>query len=1116
MQLPFVIDNRRVRMDAVLAELLGRHGGRSVDVATAYFSIRGYELVAPGLRGLGSFRLLLGSWPASGEDIGIHLDPKAGQLRLSDLPAGVPPDAEILRRELERSPLSPETQAVVEDLIRFLRQSAVQVRRYAQGFLHAKCWLFYGDGSGGSRLTPVLGLVGSSNFTGPGLTGNNELNLVHRVLVEEASEDAEAAAMVRPLLPGVPVPDVTAEQRQLLRSEVGARAIADLVDWYDAVWAESEDCKDALIDVLVESKYGEVQYTPFDIYLKTLLHYFADEGEETAPDRATAVELTEFQEDAVRRARRILARYSGVVVADSVGLGKTWIGKRLLEDYGYFQRQQVLVVCPASLRSMWERELRGASIAGKVISQEELGRPEFDPFAHAAADVLLIDESHNFRNHKAARYEAMAQLVAAGGGRGAAGERKKVILLTATPINNDLFDLYNQLALITQGDDGYFAAAQIGDLRRYFQAARKADDAGDLFNLLEEVVVRRPRSHIKENYPNATINGQPIRWPERSLHTQHYSLAAVYGRRFYRTIRDGIGSLHLAPFCVDTYRRSGTEADVFLVGRQQALVGIFKSLYLKRLESSVQAFRISIDRARGFLRAYRDQLAEGRLLSARDFRRLRVLEQLASDEEEPNGAVEELLAGLETVDPKAYDLTAIQRHVAEDLEVLSEIAGKVGGIEPEQDAKWQSLVSLLSGELKGQKVLIFSYFKDTARYLYDLLRNDAELLERLGGPTVRCADSDVLPRERDGLVERFAPVANQAKHIVGTEQEIDILLATDTLSEGKNLQDCQYLINYDLHWAPIRLVQRSGRIDRIGTPYDVLHIHNFFPEQDLEDLLGLVQRLQAKIEAIDTQGLHDVSVLGEVPHPRAFNTIRRIEDGDASVMDEEERSAELASSEGLRAQLRRAMERGHRDRVDRLPDGIHSCRAIGGERGIFLYFQAHPDDAERRRHFWVYWDHAAQRFEDNRFRIAQLIACEEDEPRAEEIDSVYDVLPKAMEHVLKSVQRTAAMEAARPRVDPEQGRARTMIQEAVREAAVDRQRAIEAIRFLDQPMMPFAVKQIRQACDAHAAGGPAKELLEAVSELRRKFSAEATGRGTAAAEALTPDDLHVVCFEYVR
>ncbi len=244
------------------------------------------------------------------------------------------------------------------------------------------------------------------------------------------------------------------------------------------------------------------------------------------------------------------------MIADSVGLGKTWIGKKLLEDYAYHQRYKALVICPASLQKMWHDELLSAGIAAHVITQELLGRDEFDISEVQDADILLVDESHNFRNRNAQRYENLERILAANNRRGKiSGERKKLMLLTATPINNTVFDLYNQINLFTGGDRSYFAAAGIGDLFRYFQVARRTNQQQEsgiaLFNLLEEVVIRRTRPFIKEAYPNATIKGQPISWPERRLKTIRYDLEATYGG-IYDKVVNRIEGLKLAPYRLET------------------------------------------------------------------------------------------------------------------------------------------------------------------------------------------------------------------------------------------------------------------------------------------------------------------------------------------------------------------------------------------------------------------------------------------------------------------------------------------------------------------------------------------------------------------------------------
>src|SRR5207302_11047733 len=195
-------------------------------------------------------------------------------------------------------------------------------------------------------------------------------------------------------------------------------------------WTDSVDFKEALIELLDASKFGTKEYTPYEVYTKALYGYFREElGEDAQELGRSAVDLAEFQEDAVKKARRILARYDGVLIADSVGLGKTWIGKKLLEDVAYHRRQKAVVVCPASLREMWQRELASATIAAQTVGMEELGRPGCDVTAHGDADVILIDESHNFRNDKANRYLALDTMIQLNGGRGRDGEHKKGILI---------------------------------------------------------------------------------------------------------------------------------------------------------------------------------------------------------------------------------------------------------------------------------------------------------------------------------------------------------------------------------------------------------------------------------------------------------------------------------------------------------------------------------------------------------------------------------------------------------------------------------------------------------------------------------------------------------------
>lgn len=506
MTIPFVIDNQQHKMSDVLNQLLAQHLGRSLDIASAYFNVGGWQLLRNGLDRLGNFRLLLGDEPEAGADLGLR-------------EVGAKPIKGLIR-ELATATFNEKTLRLVEDLIAFLRQDQVQVHLYTQGFLHAKCYLFY-DGGGFARFTPVAAIVGSSNFTRAGLLTNKELNLTHRanLLPEEVGLEQVKGLVEqdeRKLLGGM-----GAEERGTAANLPGVLAINQLSEWYEMQWAAARDFKDELIDLLDASKFGCKQYTPYQVYMKAIFEYFRDDLE--AEDESDAkvrsvVDLSEFQEDAVKKARKILARYDGVMIADSVGLGKTWIGKKLLEDYAYHLRYKAVVICPAALQKMWRDELMSAGIAAHIVTQEVLGRDEYDISEILDADILLVDESHNFRNRNAQRYENLERILAGNNRHGkASGERKKLILLTATPINNNVFDLYNQVNLFTGGDRSYFAAAGIGDLQRYFLQARRTNRQQEsgiaLFNLLEEIVIRRTRPFIKQTYPNATIKGEPISWP---------------------------------------------------------------------------------------------------------------------------------------------------------------------------------------------------------------------------------------------------------------------------------------------------------------------------------------------------------------------------------------------------------------------------------------------------------------------------------------------------------------------------------------------------------------------------------------------------------------------------
>jgi superfamily II DNA or RNA helicase len=1133
MRIPYVIDNIEIRLADVLNYLLQREQGQQVDVATAYFSIRGFELLRNTLPEVRYFRLLLGDKPLEGEDIGLR-----------------PDSAAYLRHELNAEAFTEATLRLVEELIRFLRRDDVVVRLYLgrdphesgrSYFLHAKCYLFYGGRGSQSvlfdHLQPIVGIVGSSNFTGPGLISNRELNLVHKTVLEESEiDDPEARGAVSHHAVDRLDTKFTPENQRLLKSEVGARAIMDLSRWYEEQWQRAIDYKAQLIELLESSKFGGREYTPYEIYMKALYEYFKDDldSDFAQPSTRSAIDLAEFQGDAVRKARRVLAQYDGVIVADSVGLGKTWIGKKLLEDYAYHLRQKALVICPASLRPMWENELRTAAISAYVITQERLAVDDFDAREVADVDVILVDEAHNFRNKRAKRYLQLENILAANGRRGREGGRKKLILLTATPINNNIFDLYNQINLFTGNDRTYFASAGIGDLYTYFLAARRESiEAGSIriFNLLEEVVIRRTRQFIRRAYPEATIRGKKITWPRRQLHTIEYDLEATY-EGFYKHIVRQIEALNLAHYSLEGYKRSRQEQDDFELGRQAALVGIFKSRFLKRLESSIEAFRISIRRALEFVKTFAEYVQDGIILDAASSRMaMRLLESDDEDTEDAtpsslatamddNAEARQIIDALPRLDASKYDRRRLHRALQEDIDALTEIWHDIKNLSVTHDAKLQQLKSLLETDLHGQKVIIFTYYKDTARYLYQVLMSDDNTAWRGGidNPHIRRIDSTVRTTDRARAIENFAPMANGYPEIAGTDQEIDILVSTDVLSEGQNLQDCGYLINYDLHWNPTRMVQRAGRIDRLGSLFDVLHIYNMFPERALEELLGLVRSLTAKIEVINQTGFLDASVLGEVVTPRDFNTLKRIADEDNSVIEEQESFLELASSEVLLAELQRVLSTDAQRWLTDLDDGIHSGLERRDTKGLFFYFTAPQDSG--RAHFWRYYDLDTRKIIDNRYHIMQMIACSPDTPRFpppyHEVD-IFEIQDKVIESIMGDVEQQEAAAIVNKPIAEEQGLVAQVLQGHLNYPEMDRQELRELRKFLRQPLVGASVQQLRKAIQSYSSTNDVMVLIETVRALYQH-------QGTAfpnepvdnrPATRIARHDLKLVCYEYI-
>lgn len=933
-QIPDLIDNDRYQLADVLKGVLNGTQPASLDIATAFFNLRALEVMEPEIERLSNLRLLLGRDQEQRFILGDRL-----------------------LTELESATAHAETTA--NDIRRwqdFLGQDSVSIRQYKKNYLHGKAYI-----ANGIAVLGAVGIVGSSNFTAAGLTTNRELNAV-------------------------------------LKQET---AVRELQEWFEGLWAESDDYKGELLELLGQFTR---QYSPYEIYIKIIYEALRDKLEQGLGEedqKPSPIALADFQHDGYLAAKEILDNYGGVLIADSVGLGKTYLTLRLLDDYSYRERQTALIICPAAIKeTVWQPLLQQFAIPHELVSIEEVSRREFaaDDYAKQFR-IIVVDESHNFRNTATNRWPNLFRIITRGNGD------KKVILLTATPVNNTVFDLYHQLQLITRDDPKFLLTAGIPDLREYFRRAEKNKDA--LYEVLEALAVRRSRPFLRQNYPQARIDGQQMRFPERRLHTVRYSLKQTYGSGLYQRIAETIENLLLAPYQVETFRQeligarrvksieifkgrndnqrmskhlqqatgwSTEQAHRFLmeVGRQTALAHIMRVLYLKRLESSIEALRISLRRLQSYLQHFLQALNAGRLLESAQYRRWLRLES-SDDESLEEGDLQQLLDSLPELSPERYDIETLRKAVEHDLKSLEKVVRELE--QDRTDGKLEALKQLLSApELMGRKVVVFSYFKDTARYLWRHLSQD----DAFSGRRIEIVDSGVRPQERTQRVRRFAPRANGQPHL-SPKQQIDLLISTDVLSEGQNLQDANIAVHYDLHWNPVRMVQRVGRLDRLGSSHKFIEVYNFFPEDELEGILGLVERLHQKLDAINrTVGL-DASILGETPNPMDFNILRRIEKEDPTALQELEEESELTIGEFIKQDLLSFLKATGEGRLRRIPLGVGTARQCQqGSRGFFVAFR----NPQTNHHHWLFYDEEHGRILERRLEAIRHIRCKSSEPPA--------------------------------------------------------------------------------------------------------------------------------------
>ena len=890
---PSVLDNLRPATGhgdgfAYLAkDLDDRHG---LSVATGYVNLGGLHHLAASVDDSRTTRLLLGAAPGAGlstEIPGTLFERTLRALRTE--------------RDLSRFPPS-RALAQLLGIEAWLDRPNVEVRRYVKKFLHGKAYLF------GDSTDARAALVTSANLTAAGMWQNLELGLVH----------------YDPIVAG--------------------RAIA----WFDSLWEDAADYKETLRELL----FPDVSLLdPRTVYLRALLELFADELESRDGPASAALQLAPFQEDGFRRALSIIKQHHGVVYADGVGTGKTEIGLAFVEEYAVRRGQHVLVVVPAQLRDHWKSRLDQTRLPAQVISYQQFANDEQLVRSGAgpgpghrvlsndkdAYRLVIFDEAHALRNADTTWYGAMSRLLG--------GEQKDLLLLTATPINNGLWDLYHMVMAFARHDRAFIGHGIPSLQELFIRAGANERDPENLnpdvlFALADMVSVRRDRRFIETRYPGAVFpDGTPVAFPTPHLSTERFDLDAAYPG-LVADITERVSALKMARYRPSRYRKDGNEE-----AREAALSALLQSGILKRFESCWHACLLTVRRILAAHDAFLEAWEHGHVPGPETLR------AAAKADLDETGMAQWVMAELdETDDAESAEnfVPEFRDDVEHDRRLLAEVASRLERLTPGRDPKLALLRELLD-QSPSQKIVVFSTFADTISYLDEHLPADVSNRARvtvIGGETT--------PDERTRLLSRFCPDTVIRPGYKPPDGEVDLLLSNDVLSEGQNLQQAAAVISYDIPWNPQRMVQRYGRVIRLKSPHRDVYLTTMLPEPgELEEILRLEIAIRRKIVAARPYGM-EVEVVDDMEEEVRSYT-QRLADGDEGLLDEEDDSSTFSSA-ALRAELRRELEEGRGEELRNLPWGIGAAFQQGEgvpSKGAPGFFFACRVKDER---YWRYVD----------------------------------------------------------------------------------------------------------------------------------------------------------------
>ena len=766
---------------------------------------------------------------------------------------------------------------------------------------------------------------------------------------------------------------------------------------FDSLWNDKKRLQDVTEEVIegITAAYNE--NSPDFIYFVTLYNIFneflEDISEDILPNEATGFKeskiwsmLYNFQKDAVLAIINKLEKFNGCILADSVGLGKTFTALAVVKYYEN-RNKSVLVLCPKKLANNWNtykdnyvnNPIASDRLRYDVLYHTDLNRTsgtsnglDLDRLNWGNYDLVVIDESHNFRNggkivenpdedEKENRYVKLLKNVIR------AGVKTKVLMLSATPVNNKFLDLKNQLALAYEGHTDYideklntnrsiddiFKNAQraFNDWSKWEPEYRTTEQLlkmldFDFFEVLDSVTIARSRKHIQKYYDTTDIGTFPTRLPPVSKRPALTDLsdAVTYNDIFEHLMQLTLSiytpSLFILDGKVEKYAELFDKKSLTQIGREQGIRRLTAINLMKRMESSVHSFNLTMMRIKDLISKTIDTIDAYDKHSTKTLELTDILDSDEFDSEDQNDDIFTFGKKVK-IDLADMDYISWRESLVKDCDVLELLTLMVSDITPEHDCKLQELLSLLAEKVNNpinpgnKKVIIFSAFADTAQYLYnnvstymkDNFNLDTAMVTGMidGKSTVSGLKNDL-----NTVLTCFSPVSKGRDLFASMpKKDIDILIATDCISEGQNLQDCDYLINYDIHWNPVRIIQRFGRVDRIGSKNEVIQLVNFWPNVTLDDYINLKAKVETRMKIVNMTATGDDNILSDEEKTDLEYRKAQLQKLQEEVVDIEDMSTGISIMDlGLnefRLDLLEYIK--HHPDIDKTPFGLHAVTA---------------------------------------------------------------------------------------------------------------------------------------------------------------------------------------------